>query len=150
MRGERGGNVWAEGRGEWETSGDVEEAGLYQMDEEGEGGREFFNERAVDGDAYRFRSFSEEVCMRTASVPPNVLFLVCLFQASPSGELVGQVCCCRARAQASGNENNKGMGCEKLRPNKDQVCNLSSYLTLLRGHEDRMWLPYSPIIHSIF
>lgn len=76
--GERGGNLWAEGRGEWETSGDVGEAGLYHVNEEGEGGREFAHERAVDGEAYRFRSFSEEVRMRTTSptvLSPQVYFV---------------------------------------------------------------------------
>lgn len=58
-RGER--SMWADEEAEWGTGGSVEEEKQYQMEGSGEGGREFVNKRAVDGEAYRFRSFSEEV-----------------------------------------------------------------------------------------
>lgn len=50
-----------EEEGEWGTGESVEAELQYQMDGGGEGGRDFGNKRAVDGEAYRFRSFSEEV-----------------------------------------------------------------------------------------
>lgn len=55
------GGAWVEEEGEWGTGESVEAELQYQMDGGGEGGRDFGNKRAVDGEAYRFRSFSEEV-----------------------------------------------------------------------------------------